>query len=86
MTDEVTITVEGDVGCGKSIILARIAQILRDEFGATVNDECLAQEYRSRPNDIANWEKDSIKNTFWTLEEKVKHGKEALERINANKL
>ena len=38
------ITISGPTACGKSLILARIEQVLRDEFGATTISTDLDQE------------------------------------------
>lgn len=65
-----TIGVSGPVQCGKSIVLSRLANLLQEEFGATVvmNEE-LKHDYRPPDSEIAGWERDLVKRTVWVLAE-----------------
>lgn len=65
-----TIGVSGPVQCGKSTVMLRLAQVLQDEFGATVvlNDE-LAKEKNQTRADLQKWERDMVKRTVWVLAE-----------------
>ncbi|WP_445368852.1 hypothetical protein ACH5Y9_05540 [Methylomonas sp. BW4-1] len=71
MADEIGhIVIVGPVGIGKSLVLARIEQVLRDEFGAAVeNLESDSRSYLTTPPQ--DWENEMVAKTTWVLSEHV---------------
>lgn len=68
--DVAYVVVVGSVQCGKSVLLARIERLLRDEFGANTVSRTLDQERRlSNPDFPAVWETDVVGKTLWVLSE-----------------
>jgi ABC-type cobalamin/Fe3+-siderophores transport system ATPase subunit len=72
--DVATVVVTGPVGCGKSAVMGRLQQVLRDEFGATVVlSEPLRREANGRGGDLgaplADWERKAVTKTTWVLHE-----------------
>lgn len=68
---QVTITLEGTVQSGKSIIMDRIARVL-EEYGAEVHSEELQSERGLQNFDrIDDWEREMIRETKWHLVEKT---------------
>ena len=71
---ELKITVEGPVGSGKSIILAKIEQMLKKEFiNCNIDSSILDDERRlSDPDTPEPWEVDNINKANIILMEIVK--------------
>jgi len=72
---QVVISVVGTVGTGKSVVMARIAKMLKAEFDIDVVSPDLEQERRLRGRDLDNpaqWELDLLKKNTWLLEEVVR--------------
>lgn len=72
--DVATIVVTGPVGCGKSAVMGRLQQVLRDEFGATVVlSEPLRHEANARGGNLGDtppdWEHKTASRTTWVLHE-----------------
>ena len=65
-----SISLKAPTSTGKSIILYKIAEILKNEFGAIVVRPSLDQEMRGNDyTELSDWQKEMIKNTIWYLEE-----------------
>lgn len=63
------IVITGPTQCGKSIVLERISQILRDEFGAWIIN---LEGQKNAPPDLDKlqpWELDTVRKTTWVLSE-----------------
>lgn len=72
---QVIISVVGTVGTGKSLVVDRIAKMLKAEFDIDVVSPDLEQERRLRERDLDNpaqWELDQLKKSTWLLEEVVR--------------
>lgn len=69
-TDVAHIFVTGPTGIGKSVLMARIERMLKEEFQAHVVSLDLEQERRlSNPDKPAPHDLKSIKETIWVLRE-----------------
>lgn len=56
--------------CGKSLVLARIERVLREEFGAQTVSRDLEQERNlGNPDTPADWELKMAAKTTWVLSE-----------------
>lgn len=65
-----TISIIGEVGCGKSIVMYKIAEMLRNEFGASVVSKDLdAENALNDYSDLDGWEKDMVSRTIWYITE-----------------
>lgn len=63
------IVVVGPTQCGKSIVLEKIARMLKDEFGATlVNIEAEKNGHEEIDN-LRDWQTSLVRNTVWILSE-----------------
>ena len=70
--DVAHVCIVGPVQCGKTTLLARIEQVLREEFGATTTSVVLEKEKRlGDPYQPKSWEIDMVRNTVWVLGESV---------------
>lgn len=68
--DVAHIVVTGPTQCGKSLVLARIERVLREEFGAQTVSRDLEQERRmGNPDSPADWELKMAAQTTWVLSE-----------------
>lgn len=70
--ETVRITIDGPVQVGKSIILARIKQMLEHEFGVStvmVDREVSELSQQALPQSLADWELNMIKKNSWLLTE-----------------
>lgn len=64
------VIVSGPTQCGKSLVLACIERILREEFGAQTVSRVLEQERNiGTPCKPAGWELKSVEKTTWVLSE-----------------
>ena len=64
------VVVTGPTQCGKSLVLARIERMLREELGAqTVSRDLELERNLSRPDTPANWELKLAAETTWVLSE-----------------
>tara|TARA_R110000851_G_scaffold187318_1_gene337165 strand:+ start:58807 stop:59628 length:822 start_codon:yes stop_codon:yes gene_type:complete len=72
MTHETaSIIIKGPVGCGKSIIIDKIARIINSS-GAKYNSPCLEIERNGNDFDkLDQWQIDSIKNVVWCISEET---------------
>lgn len=73
-TRKATITVSGPVGCGKSIVMQRIAAMMAEEFDVEVESEDLETELRLRPDladEPTDGELNTIQETEWELIESL---------------
>lgn len=71
---KINLVVMGPVQVGKSIVLARIKQVLEQEFGITVTADTEVTRYsatESLVEGLAQWELDMIKAHDWKLTEEV---------------
>lgn len=62
--DVAHVIVVGPVGCGKSLLLARIREVIR-EFGATVAPSSVEVPTQTAPD----WERRLVRDTTWVLRE-----------------
>ena len=72
---QVVVSVVGPVSTGKSLVLDRIAKMLKAEFDIDVVSPDLEQERNLRERDLDNpaqWEIDQVKQSIWLLEEVVR--------------
>lgn len=63
------VVVAGPTQCGKSIVIERIAQVLREEFGAGVVN---LEDQKNQPPEIDSlqqWERGMVRKTTWVLSE-----------------
>lgn len=68
--DIAQVVVTGPVQSGKSIVLARIEKMLREEFGAaTVSRDLDIEKRLSDTDNPPNWAVASIGRTMWVLSE-----------------
>lgn len=68
--DVAHVVVTGPTQCGKSLVLARIERVLREEFGAQTVSRDLEQERRiASPDSPADWELKMAAKTTWVLSE-----------------
>ena len=66
----VTITINGGVSTGKSIIMDRIEKLLISEFNAEVVGPQLREERAGNNYDnLDKWQKDMVKGTVWYIQE-----------------
>lgn len=66
-----TVVVTGPTQCGKSVVLARIDRVLREEFGAQTVSKDLEQERNiGNPDNPADFELQLVSKTTWVLSEK----------------
>jgi len=64
------VIVSGPTQCGKSLVLARIERVLREEFGARTVSRDLEQERNlGTPDNPADWELKLAAKTTWVLSE-----------------
>lgn len=64
------VIVSGPTQCGKSLVLARIERVLREEFGAQTVSRDLEQERSlGNPDNPAGWEQKLAAKTTWVLSE-----------------
>lgn len=64
------VVVTGPPQCGKSLVLARIERVLREEFGAQTVSRDLEQERNlGNPDTPADWELKMAAKTTWVLSE-----------------
>lgn len=63
------VVVIGPTQCGKSIILERISQVLRDEFGAGVVNLEAQKNAPPELEKLQQWERDMVRKTTWILSE-----------------
>lgn len=64
------VVVSGPVQCGKSLVLARIERVLREEFGAnTVSLDLEMERKLATPDASADWEVKMAGKTTWVLTE-----------------
>ncbi len=65
------IGVTGPVQCGKSIVMARLKEVLETEFGATVvvNEELKREFNQSSYDNLEDWQKHMVGRTVWVLAE-----------------
>lgn len=64
------VIVTGPTQCGKSLVLARIERVLREEFGAQTLSRDLEKERNlGTPDDPADWELKMAAKTTWVLSE-----------------
>ena len=68
--DVAQIVITGPVQCGKSVVLARIEKMLREEFRAnTVSADLSAERRVGSPDNPADWESKMVGKTAWILSE-----------------
>lgn len=68
--DVAHVIVTGPTQCGKSLVLARIDRVLREEFGAQTVSRDLAEERSiGNPDKPADWELKMAAKTTWVLSE-----------------
>lgn len=63
------VVITGPVQCGKSIVLERIAQVLRDEFGAGLVNLEAQKNAPPELDKLKSWERDMVRKTTWVLSE-----------------
>lgn len=63
------VIVTGPTQCGKSIVLERIAQVLRDEFDAGLVNLEGQKNCPPELDKLQSWERDLVKKTTWILSE-----------------
>jgi ABC-type sugar transport system ATPase subunit len=63
------VVVTGPTQCGKSIVLERIAQVLRDEFGAGMVNLEAQKNAPPELDKLQSWERDMVRKTTWVLSE-----------------
>lgn len=63
------VVVTGPTQCGKSIVLERIAQVLRDEFGAGMVNLEAQKNAPPELDKLKSWERDMVRKTTWVLSE-----------------
>lgn len=63
------IVITGLTQCGKTIVMSRIAQVLKEEFGAIVVAPQLEKQSDFDMNKLQNWEKELVKKEVWHLKE-----------------
>lgn len=66
-----TITIDGPVGCGKSIIADRIKKAIENEFGPVAFSQDV--DFEARSNDYTEldaWQEKMVSETLWNIEEK----------------
>lgn len=70
VNDVAYIVITGPTQCGKSIVMDRIAKVLRKEFGSTVASEDLRVERNLTDYDnLDSWQKQIVNETVWVLKE-----------------
>ena len=68
--DVAHVIVTGPTQCGKSLVLARIERVLREEFGAVTVSRDLQHERKiGNPDSPADWELNMAAKTTWVLSE-----------------
>jgi energy-coupling factor transporter ATP-binding protein EcfA2 len=68
--DVAHVIVTGPTQCGKSLVLARIERVLREEFGTVTVSRDLQQERNiGSPDTPADWELKMAAKTTWVLSE-----------------